>query len=120
MIESLRQAPGPDRKLDFAIATFVGFERRVAPQDDPTDTGVKIVYVRPPSEEPVKVPDFTRSIDAAYALAQVAAPRHVGAVTWEGAKFRAKLNDGEVCEAATPAIAVCIAALTELAKNQRA
>ncbi|WP_155956633.1 hypothetical protein [Rhizobium sp. CF080] len=111
IIDNLVKANGPDRKLDFAIASLVGYERKNVSTDGLGEQGARIVYVRPPSDEPVKVPDFTRSIDAAYALAQVIVPLHVGAFTWRGNIIRAKINDGPACDGATPALALCIAAL---------
>ncbi|MGH0218247.1 hypothetical protein NKY66_30820 [Sinorhizobium meliloti] len=102
LIDDLQNATGPDRKLDAAIAKIVAIAQRS-----------EVVTAMPPSD-PSKVPHYTRLLDHAYALAQAISPSNMGGCSWEEGKGTAKLNDGPYIQAATPALALCIAALTEL------
>lgn len=55
---------------------------------------------------------YTASLDAALYLAQLVAPRHVGGASWEDdGTGTATINDGPFLRCATPAIALCLAAL---------
>ena len=91
LIAELEQATLPDTRLDQAIAEIVDlyFPGRL-----------------------VEGQKYTSSVDAAFSLAQLAAPRHVGGVSWEEEGIgTAAINDGPFHRAATPAIALCLAAL---------
>lgn len=99
LIERLEKAAGPDRSLERAIADVVGSVTpyRGFPGDEPT--GV------------VNFPHYTSSLDAAMTLVPEG---YEWSLTWEAEIARAEIGDPLLLmegEAATPAIAICIAAL---------
>lgn len=115
LIIELENATGPDRKLDTAIALFAGYKRKVehvteTPGKEPVR---RVLWVMPGGGDATRVPYYTSSIDIAFELAQTIAPFNAGGCSWVEGRGHAKINDGQYCHAATPAIALCIAALKE-------
>lgn len=56
-------------------------------------------------------------MDTAFALLNAVAPKSVGGVSWVGDDVcTAVLNGGEYCHGATPALAMCVAALKQVSK----
>jgi hypothetical protein len=102
VIARLRAAKEPSRNLDRVISDFMAS-----------------INCTPAETDPAKVPHFTRDIDSAYGLADIIAPRCFGGVAWDGGVGRAQINNGPKCEAPTPAMALCIASLSELVKQIR-
>lgn len=104
LIAELRRARAPHRRLDTEIARAVGYTKR-APE------GSKPAWYAPNGDrhEP---PFFTLDLGAAKDLANMVVPGRVVAVTW-GDRASATINDesGRI-EAATAALALCIAALS--------
>jgi hypothetical protein len=91
LITELEDATLPDSHLDHAIANIVDlyFPGRL-----------------------VTAQKYTSSLDAAFSLAQLAAPGHAGGASWEEEGVgTAAINDGPFHRAATPAMALCLAAL---------
>lgn len=113
LIESLQNAKGPDRRLDVAIALLVGYQR-VEVLDGEGEQRTRLLFLAPSTNDPAKVPDYTRSIDAAYRLAQTLAPSHSGGCSWEDGMGSARISDGPYCQAANPAIALCVATLSNI------
>ncbi|MDE3814292.1 hypothetical protein I7I49_29395 [Sinorhizobium meliloti] len=115
LILELENAAVPDRRLDTAIALVVGYKRKVehvtqTPGKEPVR---QTLWIMPGGGEQPRVPYYTSSIDAAYELAQTIAPNNAGGCSYDGGRGRAKINDGQYCHAATPALALCVAALKE-------
>lgn len=115
LINLLEQATGADRKLDTGIAVAVGYRQKVEqitenPGREPTK---RVLWIVPTGEEASKVPYYTGSIDVAYQLARMIAPSASGGCAWADGMGYAVINDGPRVAAATPAIALCIAALRE-------
>ncbi|WP_164855960.1 hypothetical protein [Sinorhizobium meliloti] len=107
LIETLAQSDGPDRQLDVVIARSAGYQRTIGP-----DGLVQWKHERSPV---IGVPRFTASIDAAYDLVNLLDASATGGVSWvPGEGCTAILNDKGYCKGATPAIALCIAALYSL------
>lgn len=106
VLRVLRKSEGPDRRLDKRIAPFAGLVRSV---EGPDDT----VAFLDASGQSVKVPPYTRDLDAAYSLVEAMLPGSAVAVTWEsGAKYRAQIMGGRRAEANDPSLAICIAAFS--------
>lgn len=102
VVNRLKTAKEPSRNLDRVISDFIASFKGV-----------------PAETDPAKVPHFTRNIDSAFGLANTVAPNNFGGCAWGGSSGRAQINDGPKCEAATPAMALCIASLSELVKQIR-
>lgn len=107
IISELEAASGPDRKIDAAIALLVGYRRGV--EKDPS-VGERVIWLSP-SGIGARIPYYTAVIDAAYDLAQTIAPDHVGGCSWEKGMGSARILPMETCQAASPVIALCLAAL---------
>ncbi|MBW6420183.1 hypothetical protein KX729_01890 [Rhizobium sp. XQZ8] len=102
LIFALRDAKGPDRKLDVEIAKLVHQNR--ADSEAPIVWSDLVGY-------PEKIPRFTRSMKSAFALVSLVSPKKSGGCAWEPGAGSATIGDGPVEQAANPAIALCIAAI---------
>lgn len=72
----------------------------------------KAVWLLPNSDEISKVPAYTTNLQAAFDLAHQLYPSHVGACSWEQSMGSAQIGmNNTPVQAATPALALCIAAL---------
>lgn len=114
VISHLKAASIGSRSLDLEIAQMIGWQRALEPVTDQItgDIRTKTLWLIPKTGDPGRVPAYTMSIDAAYDLAQVLAPSNVGGCSWEDGMGSAKIGmNGAYAQAATPAIALCIAAL---------
>lgn len=114
VIEKLEAATGPERGLDGQIAQAIGWRKKVEPITDPK-TGEKkqrTLWIVPAGDDFGNIPRYTASLDAAYDLANSIAPNNVGGCTWEKGKGSARIVGGPYCQAATPILALCVAALT--------
>lgn len=113
VINDLETASQGERSFDAAIGLLVGWKRKVeyvraAPNDEPQR---KVFWVVPSGDESGKVPHFTTSLDAAWLLAKMISPRGTGGVSWDGERGTAVVDNGPYSSAATPALALCAAAL---------
>lgn len=111
VIAKLEGADAPERMHDGYIASLFGWKRKVdyiEKADSPTP-GKKVTWLSP-SGVPSVVPMYTTSIDAALELARSLAPSDVWGVTCLEGKGTA-IVDGLKFQAATPAMAICLAAL---------
>ncbi|MGK9213808.1 hypothetical protein [Neorhizobium petrolearium] len=119
VIEQLEQATRGSRSLDTDIAQLIGWRRKVDSIHDPK-TGAKTettLWIVPTGNDPGRVPPYTTSIQAAYDLTQTVAPSNVGGCSWEDGKGSARIDGGPIIQAATPKIALCIAALKRLQQD---
>jgi hypothetical protein len=111
LILDLQHADGPDRNLDIAISEIMGYERQV--KVDKPSKKQKVVWLYSVSgEESSNLPYFTAKIDAAKLLALALVPGCTGGFSWNQRNATARINDGPIFSAATPAIAICVAALS--------
>lgn len=114
LVGELQAASEGQRSFDTAIGLLLGWKRKVEyeKKDDDVQPVRKVLWIVPSSEDPGKVPHFSTSIEAALLLARTVAPSQVGGVSWtEHGTGRAIIGDGPYYEAATPALALCVAAL---------
>lgn len=120
LITDLEQAKGPDKNLDASIALTMGYRRRVEKiQTSPTGEPVRrVLWIVPSGDEVLDVPPYTASLDCARELAEQISPQNVGGFSWEPGKGKAKLDEGPHCKAATPEIALCIAALKAMVARE--
>lgn len=119
LIAKLRSMKGPDRNVELEIAELLGWRRKIEPFID-TKTGERkqrTLWLVPTSNDTANVPFYTSNLFDAYRLAQDLFPGHVGGCSWEPGMGSARIGAAPICQAASPMIALCIAALTELQKN---
>jgi len=108
LILGLAKADGPNRFLDIAIALMVGYRREVETNQGGETT--RAIWRHPVTNEIVRVPTFTQSIDDALKFVESVAPSQDLGFSWEEGKGSAKIGDGIYCQAVNPAIALCMAA----------
>lgn len=114
LVDELQQAPEGSRKLDTAIALIIGWRRRVEQTENTENDGGtsrRVLWLVPSSNDVGKVPFFTSSIDAAFELAREISPDDEVGVSWAGGINTAVLGESGYFHAATPALALCAAAL---------
>lgn len=114
LISDLENANDGQRSLDAAIGLLLGWKRKVeyVKTDGNGEPVRKVFWIVPSGDDPGRVPYFTTSIEDAFLLAKTISPGHVGGVSWdENGRGTALVGGGSYCEAATPALALCVAAL---------
>lgn len=113
LILELQHATGPDRALDVAIAVSIGWEKKVTFTKDEAGAKTKnVIWLFDGGKEKSRVPYFTSKLDVAQELAQNLNPGCAGGYTWNPRYSTARIDEGPIFSAATPAIAVCAAALS--------
>jgi len=114
VIDNLYSAKEGSRQLDAFVAHALGWRQTRDQYVDPTsgETKTRRLWVVPTTEEHGKVPSYTTNLQDAFDLAEQVASGQVGACSWEGGKASSRLGlYGSTVNAATPALALCIAAL---------
>lgn len=114
LMSELRTAKGPDRQLDARIAAAFGF-RRVKTQLDSDNSRPR--WIAPTGEEIGTIPFYTSSIDDAGLLLRWNTPGTNWGLSWEEGTASTQIATDEVCQAATPPLAVCLAAMQRLSKQ---
>jgi hypothetical protein len=112
LILQLKHAPGPNHDLDVSIGIIMGYKREVQMVDEADRKSRKVIWLYPEKDGEVPLPRFTENLEDAYLLARTVMPGCVGGVSWDHDGATAKLDDGPYFTAATPALALCIAALS--------
>lgn len=93
------------------IAKLVGYKSTPGPAND--DSEATVIWLAPRTKTPTRIPRFTTSLDDAKALAELLVPQHIAGVTYGHEDYcSAGVNDSRA-NAATPAIALCMAAFIE-------
>lgn len=114
LIQELENLKEASRELDAKIALLVGWQRKVEYTQENGEALRNVIWFLR-GERASRLPRFTLTIDSALELVDLIAPRSTGGVSWvngtDGPSGTAVINDGPYCHAATPAIALCIAAL---------
>ena len=113
-----RNAKGPARKLDDALAEVIGWSRRFTIVSDPK-TGKpkrvqKSVWLVPGGDVERRVPEYSRDAQAAYEVLALLANGIPFAFVQKGGEASAQLWDEQICKAPTVAMAMCMAALNHL------
>ncbi|OAP39523.1 hypothetical protein ATC00_09770 [Sinorhizobium americanum] len=114
LLKELENATGPSRALDAAIGKIVGYKRKVEYRRS-SQTGEpvrKVFWVVPSGEDYVRMPAFTGLLDAAIDLATTIVVGCRGGVSYVDGTATARINNGPYFFGATPALAICIAALS--------
>ena len=115
LISLLRKAEAGSRSLDSEIAQALGLEKPAPAKGGATEASTPNLSLVRDTSDAGKLPAYTTNIEAAYQLAQQISPNNVGGYSWRDGKANAQIGDnGEACWAATPALALCIAALQNL------
>ncbi|MCA1439324.1 hypothetical protein I6F07_03605 [Ensifer sp. IC4062] len=113
LIEEIEALKRPDRDVDVKIALLFGWQRKVEYAGSGIPSRNVIWYWQ--GEASARLPHFTGSIDAALQLLDTVSPRFTGGFSWimhESDKIATtSINDYPHCHAATPALALCAAAL---------
>lgn len=112
LIEALETAKKANRKLDEAIAIIAGYTRvyeRVSSNDGQQDN--RVLWIPPGRTKGVPLPGFTNSIDIARHFVEIIQPKCLAACSWHRVGAKAQIDDGPVCRASTPALALCLAAV---------
>jgi hypothetical protein len=114
LILQLQHAKEPSRDLDISIGIVMGYKRHVktVTTGDDGQQAREVVWLYPSNGEESSMPAFTGKIDDAYFLAQSLVPGCVGGVSWDSRGGTARIDDGPYFTATTPALALCIAALS--------
>lgn len=117
LINDLQALKGPDRKIDVSIALATGYRRKVDESN-----GERVVtwhHASNPKTLVPRIPKFTEQIGAAYDLAIKVCPGRDGGASWGPDGGGATINGAGPCEGANSAIALCIAVLKILDKQDR-
>jgi hypothetical protein len=113
LILELQHAKGHDRHLDASIGLIMGYKRQVTVSKGKSgEKERKVVWLYPADGEESRIPFFTAKLDAAQLLARTLVPGCIGGISWGPRNATAKINDGPTFTAATPALALCVAALS--------
>jgi hypothetical protein len=112
LIIELQYAQQGDRDMDVSIALLMGYERKKVAVATDEGTKARKLWFHPKRDNPVRIPRYTTNIDAARQLCIDLVPRSSAGFTWRPGAATAQINDGPVVSAFTPALALCVAALT--------
>jgi len=114
LILQLQHAKEPSKELDISIGIVMGYKRHVktVEREDSGQKERKVVWLYPNNGDESSLPAFTAKLDDAYFLAQSLVPGCVGGVSWDSRGGTARIDDGPYFTATTPALALCIAALS--------
>ncbi|MQX97980.1 hypothetical protein GHK03_18055 [Sinorhizobium medicae] len=113
LIQDLEKMEAPSRRTDALLALQAGWQRKASRSGG----NVNVVWLFP-GDETNRLPEFTRSIDAALEFVAIVAPQKTFAFTW-GEIVKAQVDE-EIVESITPAAALCLAALKIKAKQAEA
>jgi len=122
LIRELVSSIEGSRDLDMKIAKLLGWRRAERRGQDPADESetVETLWLPPNSHDPAKVPVYTSNLQTAYELAEAISPDHRGGCGWEEGLASASLGyQNKLVQAATPALAICVAALLLKANLER-
>jgi hypothetical protein len=112
LILQLQHTKEPSKELDISIGIVMGYKRHVKTVENGGQQERKVVWLYPNNGDESSLPAFTAKIDDAYLLARSLVPGCIGGVSWDSRGGTARIDDGPYFTAATPAIALCIAALS--------
>ncbi|MCY1346578.1 hypothetical protein D9M68_505320 [compost metagenome] len=119
VISRLEGASAPARGLDALIAEVIGWRRREQVSTDPKtgETRIRTLWLVPAGDDFGRIPLYTVNLQDAFELAHAIRPGHTGGCSWMGATATAVIGNGKYAQAATPAIALCVAALRSLSED---
>ncbi|GGF95778.1 hypothetical protein GCM10010924_24860 [Rhizobium wenxiniae] len=113
VIKDLNSANEGTRVLDEQLAQLLGWARRTKSLSDVSkgEKKAKEPWHSGDSPDPRKVPFYTSNLGHAFQFAEELCPRARLGSSWEDRRGSARINDDRYVQAATPQIALCIAAL---------
>ena len=111
LILDLQHAVEHSRALDSAISRVLGYKMNVTYKTDGGKKVRNVVWLSPSLGQLRKIPFYTLSIDDAKALSQKLLPGCASGFMWTKDRASARVDDGPIFNAATPALALCAAAL---------
>lgn len=112
VLNRLSSATRGDREIDYMIAEVMGWKKNVQTSRD-KDGKIKerTLWLVPSGRDMQTVPTYTSNLQDAYRLARDVRPDSVGGCSWELGKGTAVIDDGPYFQAATPILALCMAAM---------
>lgn len=113
IVAELEKASGANRALDAAIGKLIGYRRKVEYEKN-SRTGEptrKVFWVVPTGDDYGRMPAFTGRLDAAFELTKILAQDAQAGVSWVDGTATARIGGRGYISGATPALALCIAAL---------
>lgn len=114
LIQEVESLTEPSRDIDVKIGLLVGWQRKVEYANEKEENSRNVIWILH-GERTARLPRFTDSLEAALQLLELVAPKYIGGVSWStdecGFEATAIVNNGDYCHGATPALAVCLAAL---------
>lgn len=112
LISDLEKAEQGDRVFDGPIGLAVGWKRKVEYETKPgqAEAQRRVLWFRP-NGQPSRIVQFTETLIGAVDLVETVAPKERWGVSWADGRGTAIIGEGPYSEAATPALALCIAAL---------
>ncbi|MCA1439322.1 hypothetical protein I6F07_03595 [Ensifer sp. IC4062] len=113
LIEDLGNLQAPNRRADERIALAIGMRERRQTFREKGEIKEQVYWYLGEKAFP-RIPLFTSSLDAAMVAVEMVAPFTLGVAFRRFGKGSAVLNEGEHFDAATPAIALCMAVLKEM------
>lgn len=112
VIRNLQSVSSGSKELDGQVALVVGWTME--------ETAGEGLWISPTAERTKVLPAYTTNVRDAYELARSILPSEVGGFGWEDSKASAKIgSDQPAVEAATPALALCIASLVAFWRMNR-
>ncbi|MBW6421694.1 hypothetical protein KX729_09600 [Rhizobium sp. XQZ8] len=108
VLRRLKKAKAPHRTLDIMIGLLAGYSRTFEQLLPGETEKVSPVFIDK-SGQRTKMPDYTRNLDEAVALAETLMPGTPVAFTWEGEVYRAQVWDAPPAEAPDLSLAICTA-----------
>lgn len=111
--KALKGADGHRRKIDLSIARLIGYEERSEPgkNSDGIVINLRTYWINAGTGDRAKVPHYTGNMDDAETLAlEVSRGERLG-VSWELGAASAFIGTDPICQAATPQLALCSAAI---------
>jgi hypothetical protein len=113
LIEEIEALKRPNREVDVKIALIIGWQRKVEHAQQSEGSRNVVWYWQ--GEASGRLPPFTASVDAALQLIAAVSGRFMGGFSWvddkDGRVATANIAGYPYCHAATPALALCAAAL---------
>ncbi|MBB4348722.1 hypothetical protein GGE35_005296 [Rhizobium cellulosilyticum] len=119
VIRNLNSATQGSRVFDGQIAILLGWVRRTKSVVDghTGETKVTEQWFFKDSSEAGRVPFYTSNLGCALQLAQELCPQSRLGCAWEEGKGSARIDSDRYIQAASPQIALCIAALMAAARG---
>lgn len=110
LAQYVEMASGPDRKLDILLGMQIGYERH---STNGRSQPLEARWKAPNNGDIGTMPAFTASVEAAWGFVMALCPdaSQIAVTFDEHGRGNADVDDQRVLQCATPALALCAAAL---------